>query len=151
MTFIRIANKEDLPKVVELIAEGVGDVKFDGMPDVEMATLADSVYRSWMVAPCFLVCDGDKIVGCASLALKTFPWSQKPSITSNMVYVQETHRSYAIISKLYKAIKGYAKLHGLLYFDTYLGTDRVDARSRILQAQGLVRVGLSMVYDGVST
>jgi len=142
---IAIATKEDLPRIVELVKLGVEEIKCPY--ETSMATLADSIYRSYMVAPQFIVKVKGEIVGVASLTLSTYPWSQKPYLTSNMVYVLQNHRSYSIIKELYNAIKNYARLQGVLYVDNFIGTNNIDARLRGVKSQGLEITGISIKYE----
>lgn len=142
---ISIATKEDLPRVVELVKAGIEELHFNY--PVQDNVLADSVYRSFMLAPCFLVRDGNDIVGVASLTLGNFPWSQKPYLTSNMVYVLPSNRSYSIVRRLYDYIINYAKLQGISYLDNFMGNDKIDGRLRLAQSKGLEQTGISIKYE----
>lgn len=144
---IRIAAKEDLPRVVELVKLGVEETKHP--IKVQEKTLADSIYRSFMMAPCFLVENDGETIGCASLTLGNMPWSQQIYLKSNMVYVLPDFRQIGIIKQLYKSIKDYAELQGYLYADTfYSATGEIDGRARLARSQGLKITGISITYDG---
>lgn len=140
---IRIVGEADLPEVVRLVTLGAEERGHKVSKD----TLTDSVKRAYYMAPSFLVEDDGKAVGVACMTLGCMPWSQEPYLTSIMVYVLPEKRKYDIINGLYKAIKRYAKLHGLLYMDTFIGTDRIDGRARLARSQGLKQTGISIMYE----
>jgi len=140
---IRYATQEELPQVVELVKMGAEELGFDVYPP----TLADSIYRSYMLAPQLIYIEDDKIVCVASLTLGSHPWSQVPYLTTNMVFVLKKHRKPAIITEIYNYIKKYANLQRISYYDTFIGTDKIDGRLRLLRSHGLEQTGISMKYE----
>lgn len=147
---IRYATKEDLPAVVRLIMERGKEFDYDshGFPRPELDVVTDTVYKNWLISPCFVVENDDKIVGCASTTISTFGWSRQPYLGMFMVYVLKSHRNYNTIKSLYKSVQDYATLHGLLLCDDYIAIDRVDGRKRLMKSLGFKEAGFLLTYRG---
>lgn len=150
MTSIRLAEREDLPEIVELVYKGVLELPVKYY-EPEKRIIADTIYKSWLLAPCFKVIKDGVIVGCASLDLGSLPWSAKPYLTTNMVYVLPEHRSNNIIKELYKSITKYAELQGILYLDNFVSSaDKIDGRARLARKHGLDVAGVSIMHNGAN-
>lgn len=150
MTSIRMADKEDLPKVVQLIMRRGEEFDYEasGLPEPELEVLTDTVYRNWMLSPCFVVEDDDGMFGVASTNLSSFGWSAKPYIGMFMVYILPEKRNFDTIKQLYKSVQDYASLQGLLLCDDYIAIDRVDGRRRLMQSLGFKEAGFLLTYRG---
>lgn len=147
---IRMAEKEDLPRVVRLIMKRGEEFDYEksGFPKPELDVLTDTVYRNWMLAPCFVVEEDEEIIGLASTTISTFGWSREPYLGMFMVYVLPEKRSFDIIKKLYESVKDYASLQGLLLCDDYIAIDRVDGRRRLMRSLGFKESGFLLTYRG---
>lgn len=144
---VRFAKQEDLHKAFELTKAGIEETLGFYYP-VEDDVLMDSIQKSWYVAPCFIIEQGGEIIGCSSMDIGSFPWNRKPFIFSNGVYVLPKYRSFGIIKELYDEIKKYASLQGLMYMDSFSGTENIDARLRLARSQGLKNTGITVIYNG---
>jgi GNAT superfamily N-acetyltransferase len=148
MTCINIAQREDLPRICELVKMGVEELPVHYY-DVDDSVLADTVYKSWLMAPCFTVVVEGKIVGCASCDLGSMPWAKDVYLTTNMVYVLPEYRNNRIIKELYKNITKYADLQGILYLDNFVSNaDKIDGRARLARLHKLDVVGVSIMHNG---
>lgn len=150
MTSIKMAKREDLPRVVQLIMKRGEDFDYEarGMPLPDIDVVTDTVYRNWIISPCYVVWKDDEIIGLASTTLSTFGWSKVPHLGLFMVYVLKEHRKFGIIKKLYKSVQDYASLHGLVLHDSYIAIDRVDGRRRLMRALDFEESGFLLTYRG---
>jgi hypothetical protein len=148
--FIDLARKEDLPRVVDLIMQRGDEFDYEsnGFPLPKKHIVADTVYKNWMVSPCFVVKEDNEIVGLASTALFSFGWTDEPVLSTFMVYILPKHRSFDKIKQLYKAVQSYARLQGILYADDYIAIDRADARARLMRSLGFKQSGFLFTYNG---
>lgn len=144
---IRIAEMEDIETIIKLMKVAISQMDERFYP-VEDDVLEENVRSTFHMCPFFLVCEGDYVVGLASLALATQFWSSKPYLTTSMVYVLPEYRCFDTIKQLYKAIRRYADLQGILYLDNFYGTDKIDGRARLARTQKLDVIGLSILYEG---
>lgn len=147
---IDLARKEDLPRVVDLIMQRGDEFDYEanGFPGPKKHIVADTVFKNWMVSPCFVVKEGDNIVGLASTTLFSFGWTDEPVLTTFMVYILPKHRDFGTVKALYKAIQSYARLQGLLYADDYIAIDRADARLRLMQSLDFKQSGFLFTFNG---
>ncbi|GEM_PF-6082551 len=148
MASIRVAERDDLPRVVALIMERAKEFKFMNFPKPDINVVADTVYKNYMLAPCFVMEIDGKIVGCASLTLTSFGWSKQVILAPFMVYIQKAHRSLKHTKAIYKAIQEYADEWELLYVDDYIATDRIEARQRLMRGMGFDIQGFMLTYKG---
>lgn len=147
MSSISIATAEEIHDVFDLVKEGLLGYE-DTLHDIDDAFLKSSIIKSHSLAPQFLLKVDNKPVGVASLTLTVLPWSQKPFLTSNMVYVLKEYRSFDTIKQLYDVIRKFADLEGLIYLDVFHGADRDDAKIRLSKANNLSILGTSIYYKG---
>lgn len=147
---IDMAKKEDLPRVVSLIMQRGKDFDYEshGFPLPEIDVVADTVYKNWLIAPCFVIRENNEIVGLASTTISSFGWSRVPYLGIFMVFVLPAYRNYARIRALYKSVQDYATLHGLLLCDDYIAIDRVDGRKRLMKSLGFKEAGFLLTYRG---
>lgn len=144
---IRDATMSEIPRVVSLVIKGVEEMEnVPYKPELDCTT--DSVIQAFKQVPCKVVVIDDKIVGCASLCYTSSAWSNKPILTSIMVYVLPEHRNFATLKELYSNIRDTANLLGVPYMDNFHGSDKIDARARLSQAQNLKVIGINIMYDG---
>ena len=134
-------------RVLELVKLGIQELEAPTY-DVEDGVLEKNIFISWLSAPCFVVKVDDKIVGCAPLTLGSLPWSSKLLVSSILVYVLPEYRNSNIIKELYKEIKEYAELQGILYKDEFSCTGKIDARLRLARRQNLKQSGINIYFDG---
>lgn len=145
---IEIAKQQDLPRIKELVKMGLMELDIEHLPEIDDSVLEDTIYKNWLVVPTFIVKRNKKIIGCACLSLSTFGWSKEIHLDTFMVYILPEYRNYAILNNLYKKIKNFAKLQGLLYVDVYLGKDKIDERRRLIRSNGLTEIGIFVAYKG---
>lgn len=113
----------------------------------EMDVIIKSIADGHVQVPCKVVVKNDMIIGFASLYFTSSGWSSKRLLTSNMVYVLQEHRSFAILKELYNEIKEAAKLQGVPYVDNYACTDKFDVRVRLSESQNLKMIGINVMYE----
>lgn len=147
MPCIRIATINDLDDICKLVKLGVQEMT-ESLYETDDKVIRINIEAALKAAPTFIVEHGDRAIGIASLGLGSTIWSSETYLTTNMVHVLQEHRSFAIINKLYAAIRRYADLQGILYIDTFCGTDKIDARARLARTQKLETTGISIMYRG---
>lgn len=145
---IDFAKYQDLPKVIDLIMHLNDNYGFNDFPSAKRECVENTVRANFERVPCFVVKDGDEIVGLSSLALSNYGWTDEMFITPFVTYILPDHRNIAIVKRLYNAIKKYAELQGMLLVDTHLAMERVDGRRRLLQSLGFKEDGFLMTYKG---
>lgn len=145
-----MAERDDLPRVIQLIMKRGEEFDFEksGFPEPEIDCVADTVYKNWLLSPCWIVLKDDKIIGLASTTLTNFGWSKKLHMAFFMVYVLPKYRSFDIIKKLYKSVQDYASLQGLLLVDENIAIDRVDGRRRLMRCLGFKESGFLLTFRG---
>ena len=149
---IEVAQLEDLPDVVNLILKRGEEFDYEshGFPLPQRDAIVKTVVKGWQQAPCFLVKVDGQTVGCASLTLFSFGWSDEKVLSSFMVYILPKHRNNDRVKGLYGAIKDYANCNGLLYADDYIAIDRVAARQRLMRSLEFQESGYLFTYNGKS-
>lgn len=147
---IEKAKKGELPRVVSLIMKRGEDFDYkgSGLPEPELDVVADTVFKNWMVSPCFVAKEDGVIVGLASTNLSSFGWSRVPYLGMFMVYILPAFRKYSTVKMIYKSVQDYATLHGLLLCDDYIAIDRVDGRKRLMKSLGFKEAGFLLTYKG---
>lgn len=144
MTSIKIAEMKDLGVVIDLVMQGVEEIELP--VDIDFAVIKRNIISTLEHVPTFLATKDGKAIGVASLSHSTMFFSDKPLITTNMVYVLKEHRNFATIKDIYNVIKKYADLNGMVYLDVFYGTE--SSKARLAESVGLKILGQTIYYKG---
>ncbi len=142
MHSIEIASRKDLLRVIELFLKRGEEFDFKMFPPPDLESIIETVTKSFLKAPCFLLKVNGEIVGFAGLTLDAFGWNKhQPFLCDYMVYCLPPYRDINIAKLLYGAILEFADFHGLPVHLHYIATDRKDARLRLMRRLGFENTG----------
>lgn len=148
---IKLASEADLPEVVRLSIEGIGefDFKAANMPVPDPQQIAMYVYKEWLTAPVFLLQKDGNNIGFWGLKLDSHWWAKEVYLTDYRFYITPCHRDINAVKLLYTAGKDFAAAHGLPLHCQMLATDgRLDARRRLMRRLGFKETGFVFASKG---
>lgn len=135
---------KDLWFVLDLVFKGIEEMELPF--DIDYAVVKRNIISTIESVPTFIVMNGDKAVGVASLSHSTMFFSDIPIITTNMVYVLKEFRNFATIKDIYNVIKKYAELNNMVYLDVFYGAQ--SSKARLSESVGLKILGQAIYYKG---
>lgn len=101
---IRKATNKDLPRVVELVGEGLDEL---GQKYHE-SLLLKKVVNSFHLAPCFLLEIGGIVRGIAGFTVIKSSWDGEATLSDYLFYIEEEYRNLKNLDGLVEEAKGFA-------------------------------------------
>lgn len=151
MPSIKMAERSDLPRVIELCLATASEFDHAGTWAPEPATIAAFMLDSWKLAPIFMVLDDEaNLVGFSGLALNTHWWSKKPILMDYRTYILPCARGINTVKILYKEIAEYARLQGLPVYLAHHVQVGMDARRRLMRRLGFKEIECLFASNGGS-
>jgi len=145
---VRYAQEEDLKSVFKLneIAMQKLSEQFKTGINIEFANA--NIIRFWEQAPCFILCDNDKIVGFFGLTMGASYHVPKPIISDYMFYILPKYAKFSNIKALCNAARDFADSLGFPIYLNYLFFKDADKHKKMYERLGFKVSGLNGVYHG---
>ena len=144
----RYATESDLAAVLGLYMAALAEIQdYIERPDIERC--ADTVFSSWLTAPCVVIERAGEIIGFAGLRTWRPGYTLQTVLTEYMFYVKPEHRSIKAAKMLSDSVKAVADKFKLPLRMTHMVFDTpLAVKEKFLQRWGYRIDALAVTYGG---
>lgn len=139
------ATAEDLGRVSELYIEGL---KETGADNIDPERARRHVVACFLLAPCFVMRDYDKIVGIAGLTTKNASWSGVTTLCDYMFYILPEYRGLKSLGGLVEKCKEFSREQRMPLRLEFISQNDEELRKRVFEMHGFKPVSVVGEYNG---
>lgn len=147
MIKVKTAIEPELKRVFELNEMALDELSDHFPHSINISYANANIVKHWERAPCFLLKDGEDIVGFYGLMFSTPYCNPDPVLQDYMFYLLPKYRKLSNINLLTKSARDFSDSIGLPLFLNYQITKDLETQARLYKQSGFKINSITGVYS----